>query len=476
MKKIIFFKIFFLAFFLLSTAQNKPAKLKKYFYTNELIKETSPYLLQHAHNPVHWYPWSEDVIKKAKLENKLIIVSIGYAACHWCHVMEKESFEDTEVAKLMNENFINIKVDREERPDVDKVYMKAVQLITGNGGWPLNIITLPDGRPIYGGTYFSKNQWKNVLQNISKRYQNNQQELETYAQNLTKAVQLINIPNKADESNRKMKKGDWNQCMKLWKKNWDTIYGGNKNIPKFMMPNQYDFLMYYSYAFEKVDVDNFILKTLDKMALGGLYDQIGGGFSRYATDRKWHIPHFEKMLYDNTQLISTYASAYQYFKKPLYKDVVLQTIDFIEREMLSKDGLFFTSIDADSDGEEGAYYTWTKATLEKILGDDFILFTQYYNLKKSYWKEGKHILIAEETIEDFAKRKKIQATILNNKIKSCKNKLLAFRKKRLAPKIDTKILTATNALAIIAYCKAYRALGNNSLKKRAEKLMRSTHK
>lgn len=470
-----FFYALLTCFFLggIGCSQNKSnEKKQKHTHTNALINETSPYLLQHAHNPVNWHPWSQEVLARAQKENKLVIISVGYAACHWCHVMEEESFEDEEVARLMNNQFISIKVDREERPDVDKVYMKAVQLITGRGGWPLNVIALPDGRPVYGGTYFTKAQWLKVLKSLSDGYQNQPQQLTENATNLTKAVQAVDLPLTAEDQSIQMSDKDWQAMANVWKNNWDLTHGGGRRVPKFMMPNRYDFLMYYSHALADKSLDDFVKLSLDKMALGGLYDQVGGGFARYATDKKWHIPHFEKMLYDNAQLISTYAEAYQYFKKPLYQKVILETIAFMERRLFSqKDGLFYTSIDADSEGEEGAYYVWTVDELKDVLGNDFKFFTAYYPLKTSFWEGDKYVLMAEQSEEAFAKKRGLEITSFKRRLKKLKKRLLKVRQKRVPPRTDDKMLSAMNALAVCAYCKAYRALGKRAFKQRAIALM-----
>ena len=366
--------------------------------SNELINETSPYLLQHAHNPVNWKAWNEATLSQAKKENKLIIISIGYAACHWCHVMEKESFEDSLVAQTMNTNFINIKVDREERPDVDQVYMKAVQLITGNGGWPLNVVALPDGRPIWGGTYFEKEQWIAILNQINTKYKNNPQDFYEYASKLQKGISSISLVSKNTEkavfSNQFIETAVTN-----WKTNFDTIYGGNTAVPKFMMPNNYQFLLRYAYQNNDKELQEHIENTLDKMACGGLYDQIEGGFSRYSTDKKWHIPHFEKMLYDNAQLVSLYSNAYSLSKKLLYKDVVFETLNFIEKELTSQEGAFYSSLDADSYNsddvlEEGAYYVWKKEELKDILKSEYKLFSKYYNINSyGHWEKERYVLI-----------------------------------------------------------------------------------
>jgi len=323
-------------------------------YTNELIKESSPYLRQHAHNPVHWIPWSDDLFKRAKRENKPVLISVGYSACHWCHVMEHECFEDEEVAALMNKHFINVKVDREERPDVDQVYMTAVQLMTQRGGWPLNCFTLPDGRPIYGGTYFPKDQWVHILRSLDHTFRTDLDKAVWYAEKLHEGIvlhELIDEPVK----NEDLTQEKLHELVLRWSRSFDISEGGDARAPKFPLPSNYQFLLHYGVRFDHEKTLLHVELTLDKMAMGGIYDQIGGGFTRYSVDMLWKVPHFEKMLYDNGQLISLYANAFRHFKKPLYKRTVYQTVEWLQREMLSKDGAFYSALDADSEGEEGKF-------------------------------------------------------------------------------------------------------------------------
>src|SRR5690554_6674993 len=300
-------------------------------YTNDLINSSSPYLLQHAHNPVNWVEWSEEAFTKAKEEGKLVLISVGYSACHWCHVMEHESFENEEVAELMNKHLVCIKVDREERPDVDQLYMNAVQLMTQQGGWPLNCFALPDGRPIFGGTYFKKEQWMEVIQKLWKTYQQDKDRVLQYAAQLTDGViqsELIKaLPAKSSFGFDIIQK-----MIDKWKRNFDFDEGGNDRAPKFPLPNNYEFLLRYGVQQNDATVKKHVHKTLRKMALGGIYDQIGGGFSRYSVDHLWKVPHFEKMLYDNAQLLTIYAEAYKQSKDELYKEVIEQTIDWLKKE------------------------------------------------------------------------------------------------------------------------------------------------
>lgn len=438
-------------------------------YSNELIHESSPYLLQHAHNPVNWYPWGEKALKKAKDENKMLIISIGYAACHWCHVMEHESFEDTAVARLMNENFIAIKVDREERPDVDQVYMTAAQLITGIGGWPLNAIALPDGRPFYAGTYFPKNDWMKMLNYFVDANKKNPSALVKQAEEITKGIQSVeNLSFKA--ADKTFTANDLDKQFAGMKPGIDFKKGGLNRAPKFPMPSNWEYLLQYSYFSKKEDALNAVTATLDNMAFGGIYDQLAGGFARYSTDANWHVPHFEKMLYDNAQLVGLYTHAYQLTKNPLYKKVVYETLDFISRELTSSEGGFYSSLDADSDGEEGKYYVWTKDEIENILGTDAMFFMEYYNITKAgNWEDGKNILFRDKTDEAIAKKYKLTIVELEKRIADAKTKLIKVRSNRIKPGLDDKILTSWNALMLKGYATAYRVFGDEMFLKAALK-------
>ena len=306
-------------------------------YTNALSKETSPYLLQHAHNPVNWEAWHPKVLERAKAENKPLLISIGYAACHWCHVMEHECFEDEEVAQFMNENFVNIKIDREERPDVDQIYMDAIQMMTGNGGWPLNVVALPDGRPFWGATYLPKESWLKSLQSLTTLYQDDPNKVEDYASKLEKGIKAINLVAPQGDTNL-FSLDSLQVTVNNWKNYFDTFLGGYKRAPKFMMPNNLEFLLHYATSENDDEVLDYVNTTLTRMAYGGIYDHVGGGFSRYSVDTKWHVPHFEKMLYDNGQLISLYAKAYALTKNPLYKKVVEESIAFVQEELTDENG------------------------------------------------------------------------------------------------------------------------------------------
>lgn len=424
-------------------------------HTNALIHETSPYLLQHAHNPVNWYAWNEEVLEKARSENKLILISVGYSACHWCHVMEHECFEDENVAKLMNDYFICIKVDREERPDIDQVYMMAVQLMTGQGGWPLNCFALPDGRPIYGGTYFPKQSWMNILLNLADVYQHEPEKVIDYAKQLTEGVKLAELV-KINPGEKAFTIDTLHKSVNNWTPRFDNTEGGPNKAPKFPLPNNYQFLLRYAHHTKNDELLKHIELTLKKMAYGGIYDQIGGGFARYSVDHIWKVPHFEKMLYDNSQLVTLYCEAYQKTKDPLYKQIVYETLEFVERELTSSKGGFYSALDADSEGVEGKYYVWTKAELQELLKEQFNLFADYYNVnQRGFWEHENYILLRHDEDEIIAKQNNISANELQKTIKDCKKQLLVIREKRIKPGLDNKIITSWNALMVKAYADAY---------------------
>lgn len=424
-------------------------------YTNALIHETSPYLLQHAHNPVNWYAWNDEVLEKAKSENKLILISVGYSACHWCHVMEHESFEDENVAKLMNDYFICIKVDREERPDIDQVYMMAVQLMTGQGGWPLNCFALPDGRPIYGGTYFPKQSWMNILLNLADVYQHEPEKVIDYAKQLTEGVKLAELV-KINSNEKAFTFETLQKSVNNWMPRFDNTDGGPNKAPKFPLPNNYQFLLRYAHHTKNAELLKHIELTLKKMAYGGIYDQIGGGFARYSVDHFWKVPHFEKMLYDNSQLVTLYCEAFQKTKNPLYKQIVYETLAFVERELTSSKGGFYSALDADSEGVEGKYYVWTKSELQEILKEQFALFADYFNVnQRGFWEHNNHILLRHDDDETIAERNNVSIAELQKTIKDCKKQLLILREKRIKPGLDNKIITSWNALMVKAYADAY---------------------
>lgn len=423
---------------------------QKYKNTNHLINESSPYLLQHAHNPVNWYPWGEEALNRANEENKLILISIGYAACHWCHVMEEESFEDTEVAQFMNENFIAIKVDREERPDIDKIYMDAVQLITGQGGWPLNCIAQSDGRPIHGGTYFPKENWLDMLSHVVDFVNKNPDKAEEQAAAVTRGVQnrdaIFNTSNTSEFTIN-----DLNEIFTVWEQRLDMVQGGQLGSPKFPMATGQQYLLHYNFLTENQTALDSVLTTLKSMADGGIYDQLGGGFSRYSTDNKWKVPHFEKMLYDNAQLVSLYSRAYQKTKNPYFKTIVEETLEFVDRELSSTTGGFYSSLDADSEGEEGKFYVWSYDELISLLGENQLKLLDYYNVRESgNWEKGANILFKSADSE------------VPENLSLIKELLLKERGKRIRPALDDKILTSWNALMIKAYSDAYRIFDDES--------------
>ena len=452
--------------------QNEPNM--NYDYTNELINETSPYLLQHAHNPVNWNAWNEETLELATKQDKLIIISVGYAACHWCHVMEHESFEDQQVAEVMNRNYISIKVDREERPDVDQVYMNAVQLMTGTGGWPLNVIALPDGRPIWGGTYFKKEQWIDALEQISQLYVRNPEKLKEYANTLELGMKNLDLV--AFNTDIPVFSTDFiTETIAIWSRQFDHIKGGMTRAPKFMMPTNYHFLLRYAYQQNDERLKEYVNFTLTQIAYGGVFDHIGGGFSRYSIDDKWHVPHFEKMLYDNAQLVSLYSDAFVITKNELYKEIIVETLKFVERELTGTMGNFYSSLDADSDNsqgilEEGAYYVWQKEDLQSLLIDDYNLFSDYYNVNSyGYWEHKNYVLIRNDADSIFLSKYDLSQDEFNLKKESWKRLLMKERNKRSRPRLDDKTLTSWNALMLKGYVDAYRALGNKSYLEAAER-------
>ena len=440
------------------------------FHTNRLIHESSPYLLQHAHNPVDWYPWGKEAFEKAKKENKLVLVSIGYSACHWCHVMEHESFEDPEVAELMNEKYVCVKVDREEHPEVDMLYMDAINVLTGRGGWPLNCFTLSNGKPIYGGTYFHKEDWMQLLQNLNNLFRKEPEKVRELSEEIEKGILSISLL--PDSTQGKINK-DFKFVEELANKiatSFDKAFGGYNYAPKFPMPNNYEFLLYYTYALKNLGreeeakpIEAQVYLTLDKMAMGGIYDQIGGGFARYSTDSFWKVPHFEKMLYDNGQLMSLYANGYKCNPKELYKETVYGIHTFVSEKLTSKDGGFYCALDADSDGIEGEFYVWTKDELKELLGDEYALFASYYNVNdKDVWENGKHILERKRTDVEFSDEQNISINDLTVKKKNWLLILNEKREKRVPPGLDDKTLASWNGLMLKGYAEAYKTFKDSA--------------
>ncbi len=436
---------------------------------NALANEMSPYLLMHAKNPVYWYPWVKEALEKARNENKLIIISIGYAACHWCHVMEKESFSSYEVAEYMNEHYVSIKIDREERPDLDHVFMDVAHLTTGRGGWPLNIIALPNGQPFFAGTYFQKRQWMNLLKEVKHLFDDDRPRLEDLALQIKAGIERMDFVGLVKDSvlftNEVMK-----ETIEKWKPNLDLVWGGNKGVPKFPMPVEYHFLLAYLQKNQDSDILEYVNLSLSRMAWGGIYDHLGGGFSRYSVDAVWKVPHFEKMLYDQGQLIEVYAIAYQITKNPLFKKVVDETIAFVKKELSSSEGGFYSSLDADSEGEEGHYYVWTKNEIEVVLKENSYLFCELFNITEDgNWENGKNVLFQMMSIDEFAIEKGLEADKVRESIYTSKSLLLEKRSKRTRPALDDKILTSWNAIMIKGLVVAYKATGNDEYLKDAVK-------
>ncbi len=444
-------------------------------FTNRLAKENSPYLLQHAHNPVDWYPWGTEALQKAKAENKVILVSIGYAACHWCHVMEKESFENESIAAQMNEGFVNIKIDREERPDLDHVYMDAVQAMTGSGGWPLNVFLTPDAKPFYGGTYFppvkafNRSSWPEILTAVSKAWDEKNHEITSQAENLLAHLQQANSFGQAKSgSNEAVFTAE--QCASMCQnilRQADTEWGGFGKAPKFPQTFTIQYLLQHYYYTRNKEALQQALLSVNKMLDGGIYDHAGGGLCRYSTDNEWLAPHFEKMLYDNALLINTLCDAFKITKQKKYATAIRQTIDFVVRELGHKDGGFYAALDADSEGEEGKFYVWDMATVNSLLGADSDLFCKFYDItEKGNW-EGKNILRRLSNPAVFAAENQVAEAALEKVLQNGLEQLLSERNKRIRPITDDKILLGWNALMVTALCKAAAALNEDSYRQLA---------
>ncbi|GAB2836063.1 thioredoxin domain-containing protein [Ferruginibacter profundus] len=455
-------------------------------FTNRLINESSPYLLQHAHNPVDWYAWGDEALQRAKAEDKIILVSIGYAACHWCHVMEKESFENETVAKQMNANFINIKIDREERPDLDHVYMDAVQAITGSGGWPLNVFLTPDARPFYGGTYFppvkayNRSSWPEVLAAIAQSWKERRTEIESQADNLVGHMQQANSFGQtlAPVNDTVFTKDNCRLITENILKQADTEWGGFGKAPKFPQTFTIQYLLQYHYYTKDTAALNQALLSIDKMLEGGIYDHVGGGFARYSTDNEWLAPHFEKMLYDNALLLSIICDAFQVTKDKKYEQAIRKTIGFVQRELMDEEGGFYAALDADSEGEEGKFYVWSKKEIDTILAHDAPLFCEFFDVsKKGNWSEGvavedgKNILRTLKNEAVFAAEKGLAKEEFATTINNCLQQLLTARNERIRPITDDKILLGWNALMVTALCKSAAALQDEGYKDLAVKTM-----
>jgi uncharacterized protein YyaL (SSP411 family) len=415
---------------------------------NRLINSTSPYLIQHAHNPVDWYEWGNEALTKAVEEDKPILVSIGYSSCHWCHVMERESFENGEIAEIMNEHFVCIKVDREERPDIDHIYMEAVQAMGQNGGWPLNVILTPNQKPFYGGTYFPPRNWANLLIQIHKAFAERRNEIEESAEDLRNHLQRSDLQRFGLPEGAEVNKESLDKMFSVISSRFDKTFGGLEKAPKFIMPSVWHFLLRYHFITKNEEALNIVSYTLEQIACGGIYDQIGGGFARYSVDTKWFAPHFEKMLYDNAQLLSLYSEAFAITKNELFKEVVYETIQWLKSEMTSYQGGFYSALDADSEGVEGKFYTWTHEELKQALGDDLEIVEKYYHsTEEGNWEHGRSIL-KRSSISQY----KPEVNHLNE----VKKKLLNVRKKRIRPGLDDKVLTGWNAMTIQGLIDAYK--------------------
>ncbi len=431
-------------------------------HTNRLINESSPYLQKHAHNPVDWYAWGDEALRKACEGDKPILLSIGYSSCHWCSVMERESFEDEETARVMNEYFVSIKVDREERPDLDSIYMQAVQALSGHGGWPMTMFLMPDGKPFYGGTYYPPEPrhgmpaFRQVLESVSSAYRNRKSEVTQSAEQLTAQLQAQSLVNtKREELNRLI--GD--EAFTALEQQYDRTHGGFGSAPKFPQPMILEFLLRVHQRTKYPTALAMVEQTLQQMARGGMYDQLGGGFHRYSVDNRWLVPHFEKMLYDNAQLARVYLHTYQVTRNEFYKRIVTETLDYVTREMRDAQGGFFSTQDADSEGEEGKFYVWTPDEIERVLGKaDARIFNAYYDVSAHGNFEGHSILNVPRDEDVVAKELKISSEQLRAVLARAKPKLYAAREGRVHPARDEKVLTAWNGMMLAAFADAARVL------------------
>lgn len=438
---------------------------------NHLIHESSPYLLQHAHNPVDWYPWGDEALKKAQKDNKLLIISIGYSSCHWCHVMEKECFSDTAVAKVMNDLFVSIKVDREERPDIDDIYMTACQLTNESCGWPLNVVALPDGKPIWVGTYFPKDQWIAVLKKFNELKKENPGELE---KNANQVSEYIKEMHKGDNViGNIISRDELGKITSQIAGRIDPIYGGKLAASqKFPSTEIFDFLLQGQYYYNNNDASKAAFLTLDNIIYGGIYDHIEGGFARYTVDNKWRIPHFEKMLYDQAGIVSLLSNAYKITSKEVYKNRIIETLKFIDLKMSDKEGGFYASFDADSEGEEGKYYAWKSQEIDQLIPDPILNKTAktYYNVvQKGNWEKEKNVLYVDRNIEKTAKALHVDLKKLSEQLIQINTILKNARDKRIPPTRDDKILTSWNTYMSKAYIDAYTATGEKQFLDRARK-------
>ncbi len=444
-------------------------------HTNRLIHETSPYLLQHAHNPVDWYPWGEEAIARAKQEQKPILLSIGYSACHWCHVMERESFENEEIAAVMNERFINIKVDREERPDLDEIYMNAVQVMTRQGGWPMTVFLTPDLKPFYGGTYYPPTDrygrpgFPKVMEAVAEAFNEKKVQVLEQADQLT--TQLNQISNVVDPHEHELTEELMTHAFQQYRSQFDAQHGGFGNAPKFPPSMGLPFLLRYWHHTGTTNALEMVELTLEKMARGGMYDQLGGGFHRYSTDAHWLVPHFEKMLYDNAQLVVAYFEAYQVTQKPFYRHIATETLDYVLREMYdAENGGFYSTQDADSEGVEGKFFVWEPNDVEDVIGEENAeIFCEYYDITPHGNFEGENILHVQTPPDIFARKLRMELEDLEALLADGRQKLFEEREKRIKPGLDDKILTSWNGIMIRGMAMGYQLTGKPEYLEACEK-------
>jgi uncharacterized protein YyaL (SSP411 family) len=427
--------------------------------TNRLINETSPYLLQHAHNPVDWYPWGERAFHKARIEDKPILASIGYSSCHWCHVMAHESFEDEEMARLMNEHFVNIKVDREERPDVDAIYMRAVVSLTGRGGWPLTVFLTPEGKPFFGGTYFPPEArhglpaFRQVLLSVARSYRERKEDIKRSAEGLVSRIVSQDLALRTPKM--ELSAATLDHSVRRLSQSFDPRHGGFGPAPKFPQAMALDFLLREYHRSGNSVALRIVERTLEKMARGGIYDQLGGGFHRYSVDEKWLVPHFEKMLYDNALLSRVYLRAYQVTEKLLYRRIAEETLNYVEREMTSPQGGFYSSQDADSEGEEGKFFLWTPREIEAGLGpEDADLFERYFDVSDAGNFGGKNVLSVPRDLDVVAHLAGVSIDRLEDVVSRGRRQLLAIRMQRVPPHHDDKVITSWNGLMLGSFAEA----------------------
>jgi len=445
----------YLLLFLYKTVVANEEKNMEHTFTNNLVNESSPYLLQHAHNPVNWYPWSDEAFKHAKEQDKPVFLSIGYSTCHWCHVMEQESFENVEIASIMNEHFFSIKVDREQRPDVDRIYMDAVHMMTGSGGWPMSVFLTPDGRPFYGGTYFPPEDtygrpgFKRILLSIADAWENKKEEILESAGRISESMVDINKPVQKEELTKEVLENAYN----YFHNSFDPYYGGFGRAPKFPQPINLSMLLNYWYRTGEEKALDMVKTTLDAMASGGIYDHLGGGFHRYSTDAQWLVPHFEKMLYDQALISYAYLQAYQVTGNRNYAKVARETLDYVLRDMTDSKGGFYAAEDADSEGEEGTFYLWKPEEVKSVLrARDAEIFNACYGVtEKGNFEEGNSILNVNVSVEQVAEKFKENKSVIEDILSRSRGKLLEHRAQRTRPHLDDKVITAWNGLMISSF-------------------------